>query len=273
VRAFINCSEPCKPASFDRFVAAFAGSGVRAEQLQCCYAMAETVFAAAQTLLGAPPRRITVDPLSLERGAQPRPAPPGQGLELIETGKPIAGVEVSVHDAAGSPLVGGEVGEIGLRGAFLFSGYNADPERTAERLRGGTYFSHDLGFLQDGRLYVLGRIDDLIIINGRNLYAHEVEAQVGQIPGVKPGRAVAAPWFDPRIGSETLVIMAERSGTAETDMALRREIAGRIHSVFGVTPRAVTLLDPGALVKTTSGKISRSENLARYLAAQVGGGT
>jgi len=274
VRAFINCSEPCKAATFDRFAAAFAPAGVRADQLQCCYAMAETVFAVTQTGLAAEagaalPARLHVDPASLDRGQAPILVAPGEGVELIETGAVIDGLSLTIHDEAGGIIADGRIGEVGLAGRFLFSGYNHDRARTAERLREGVYFSRDLGFVRDGRLYVLGRMDDLIIINGRNLYAHEVESHVGAVAGVKPGRAVALAWFDPRIGSETLVVMAERVRAAgRPDDDIRREIIGRVHSVFNVTPRAVEMLEEGRLVKTSSGKISRRENLARYVAAQ-----
>nr|MDQ2860965.1 AMP-binding protein [Pseudomonadota bacterium] len=274
VRAFINCSEPCKAATFDRFAAAFAPAGVRPDQLQCCYAMAETVFAVAQSGFQddptrALPARIRVDPASLDRGKAPIDAAPGEGVELIETGVVIDGLGLTVHDEAGALIADGRIGEVGLCGRFLFSGYNRDPDRTAERLRGGVYFSRDLGFVRDGRLYVLGRMDDLIIINGRNLYAHEVESHVGAVAGVKPGRAVALAWFDPRIGSETLVVMVERArAIGRPDEEIRREIIGLVHSVFNVTPRAVEMLEEGRLVKTSSGKISRKENLARYAAAQ-----
>jgi acyl-CoA synthetase (AMP-forming)/AMP-acid ligase II len=276
VRAFINCSEPCKPATFDRFAAAFAPAGVRPDQLQCCYAMAETVFAVAQTgqqtgWSGALPARITVHPASLDRGRTPAQVPAGQGVELIETGGVIEGLTLTIHDETGQIVGDGRVGEVGLAGRFLFSGYNRDPARTAERLRGGVYFSRDLGFVRDGRLYVLGRIDDLIIINGRNLYAHEIEAQVNVVAGLKPGRAVALAWFDPKVGSETLVIMAERAAAGgRPDTEIRREVMGIVHSVFNVTPRAVALLEAGRLVKTSSGKISRKENLAHFISGQTG---
>ncbi len=272
MRAFINCSEPCKAATFDRFSAAFAPAGVRPDQLQCCYAMAETVFAVTQTGTGAGalPARLTVDPASLDRGRAPAPALAGQGVELIETGSVIEGLNLTIHDEAGAIIDDGRIGEVGIAGRFLFSGYNRDPARTAERLRGGVYFSRDLGFVRDGRLYVLGRMDDLIIVNGRNLYAHEVEARVNGVAGVKPGRAVAVAWFDARVGSETLVIMAERArASTRPDEAVRREVIGLVHSVFNVTPRAVELLEEGQLVKTSSGKISRKENLARFIAAQA----
>ncbi|MGI9170066.1 MAG: AMP-binding protein [Caulobacteraceae bacterium] len=268
MRAFINCSEPCKPATFDRFAAAFAPAGVRPGQLQCCYAMAETVFAVAQTGPGDPPARVTVDPASLDRGRTPQPVAAGHGIELVETGAAIDGVSVSIHDEAGQPMNDGRIGEVVVTGRFLFSGYNRDGARTAERLRGEAYFSRDLGFLRDGRLFVLGRMDDLIIVNGRNLYAHEVEARIATVAELKPGRAVAVAWFDPKIGSETLVIMAERGGAApRRDEEVRREVMGLVHSVFNVIPRAVELMDEGRLVKTSSGKVSRKENLARYLAA------
>ncbi|MGD9879517.1 MAG: AMP-binding protein [Reyranella sp.] len=265
VRAFINCSEPCKAASFDRFAAAFAASGVRTDQLQCCYAMAETVFAVSQTRLGMPVGRLRVDPRSLERGSAPRRVAPGEvGDELLETGRPIAGIEVAVYDAQRRLLPNPTVGEIGIRGEFLFSGYNKDPERTAERLVDGTYFTRDLGFVLEDRVYVLGRIDDLIIVNGRNLYAHEVEAVVSRLEGLKPGRSVAVPLFNARIGSESLVVICERQrGSTRAEADLRRGIMQVVHSTFEVTPWRVHIVEEGWLIKTTSGKISRKENLAR----------
>ncbi|MBA3810159.1 MAG: AMP-binding protein [Caulobacteraceae bacterium] len=271
VRAFINCSEPCRAATFDRFADAFAPAGVRPEQLQCCYAMAETVFAVSQTRLGrAPPARIHVDPASLDRGLTPRSASPGEGLALIETGRVIDGLALSVHDENGAPIAEQRIGEIGLSGNFLFRGYNRDAEHTARRLRDGVYFTGDLGFVRDGRLYILGRIDDLIIVNGRNLYAHEVEAVVGAVSGVKPGRTVALGLVDERVGSEALVIMAERARSAgRTDEDVRRDVVSAVHSVFNVTPRSVELIDEGRLVKTSSGKVSRSENRARSVAARA----
>ena len=200
----------------------------------------------------------------------PRAAPPGEGIELIETGQVIEGLNLSIHDEGGGAIADGRIGEVGLSGRFLFSGYNRDEARTAERLRDGIYFSRDLGFVRDGRLYILGRMDDLIIINGRNLYAHEVEALINAIEGIKPGRAVAVSWFDERIGSETLAIMAERAGAGRrADEDIRREVISTVHSIFNVTPRAVELLDEGRLVKTSSGKLSRKENLARCVAAQA----
>ena len=273
LRALINCSEPCKPTTFDRFAAAFLPAGIKPDQLQCCYAMAESVFAVTQTQLGTPPRRLTVDAETLEPGAIPCPAESGQ--ELIECGTPLAGITVEIVDEHRRPLAAGAVGEIVLSGDFMFAGYNKDPERTAGQIdEAGRYHTRDMGFLRDGHLYVLGRMDDMIIVNGRNLYAHEVEATVSAIDGVKGGRAVTVAAFDPRVGSASLVVIAEVDPREARDAGdIQRDIMSAIFSVFAITPRRVRVVEPGWLVKTTSGKISRKENLAKYLAAEANAGT
>ncbi len=265
MRAFINCSETCKPASFDRFCRIFSASGVLPEQLQCCYAMAETVFAVTQTSLNIAPKRLTVDRDRLQR--ERRAVPSGNnadGQQLIAVGQPITGMKVAIFDKQRRPLSEGMVGEIGVCGDFLFSGYNADPDRTRERLCDGTYFTRDLGFVVDGAVFVLGRIDDLIIVSGRNVYAHEIEHLLQTIDGIKPGRSAALPWFDDRAGTYGLVVVAERSAPAIRAVAeIRTEILSRVYSVVGVMPRAVHVVDEGWLVKTTSGKISREMNLRK----------
>ena len=183
---------------------------------------------------------------------------------MIECGGPIGGVSVKIYNAGRVPIPDGVVGEIGLSGEFLFSGYNQEPERTRVQLQGGTYFTRDLGFILDGAIYVLGRVDDLIIINGRNIYGHEVEDLLREVEGLKPGRSVAIPWTDDRAGTDALIIIAEKSsGTLRRNPELRVEASTRIFSIFSVMPKAIYLVEEGWLTKTTSGKISREANRAK----------
>jgi acyl-CoA synthetase (AMP-forming)/AMP-acid ligase II len=270
MRAFINCSETCRPESFDRFSAAFAASGLPRHVLHCCYAMAETVYAVTQTDLQEAPRRIWCKRESLERGRRIEQGGESDGYrQLIECGPPIPGMSVTVCDEQRRAVPEGEVGEIALSGDFLFSGYNEDPERTRAQLVDGLYFTRDLGFVLDGGVYVLGRVDDLIIVNGRNIYAHEIEDLVSKISGLKPGRSVAVPWADDRNGTQGLVIIAEKlSGAARPEPDLRSDVLNSIFSIINVMPKAVHLVDEGWLVKTTSGKISREMN-AKKIAAQL----
>jgi len=245
VRAFINCSEPCKAATFARFAERFASCGVRPETLQVCYAMAENVFAVTQTPLGRAVNVVAAD---------------GFADGVVSCGPPVDGVELDIRD-----------GEICIRGPFLFDGYYLLPEKTAQKLRDGWYHSGDLGFIRDGELYVTGRVDDMLIVGGRNHFAHEIEACVNGIPGVLPGRNVAIGVEDRRTDATVVVVLAECAEDADHAAlvhAVRAEVAARI----GLALHAVVPLRRGEMVKTTSGKISRVKNRELYLAGLLPSG-
>ncbi len=266
IKAFINCSEPCRAQSFDRFLAAFTPAGVRGEHLQCCYAMAETTFAVSQTALGATPVRIKVDPDKL--GVGQCPIDPNGPMEIIECGAALKDIRIDIYDENNARLPDDTVGEIVLSGDFLFKEYNKEPERTSDRLKNGIYFSNDIGFRHQDRIFVLGRKDDLIIVNGRNLFAHEIEAAITGISGLRAGRSVALSLYNDKTGSGELVVLAERDAeNARDEGAVQADVVKVIYSIFSVQPKAVSICNPGALLKTTSGKISRKLNLERYKAA------
>lgn len=267
LRALIDCSEPCRPESFDLLLDGFADCGLRPAQLQVCYAMAETVFAASQTALGVPVRRLHVDGAALQRGIVEAVAADAPGARcLLSTGRPLDSVRVAIRDDAGAALAEGRVGEIQIAAPFLFDGYLGLPDETAERLADGVYATHDLGFLWDGELFVLGRADDVIVVNGRNLYAHELEFVATGAAGIKPGRLVALGVEDPGLGSRTVAILGETEAAGDEHPAIAGRIRSAIAQGFDVLVHDVALVPPGSIVKTTSGKISRRENLTRYLA-------
>lgn len=269
VKAFINCSEPCRPRTFDRFIETFGAAGVRPEQLQCCYAMAETTFAATQTMSGRVPQRLKVDPERLGIGQSP--IDPMGRMEIIESGRAVDGIQIEYYDERREKVPDGTVGEIGLSGAFLLKEYNKDSERTRSQVREGVYFSNDLGFRHEGRIFVLGRKDDAIIINGRSLFAHEIEAALSRVVGLRPGRVVALSLQNERTGSSDLIILAERDPSAEREEeSIRSEVVTLVYSIFRVYPKDVAIREPGSLVKTTSGKMSRTVNLARYVGERTG---
>lgn len=272
VRAFIDCSEPCKPSSFDRFLARFHPAGVRAESLQVCYAMAETVFAVTQTALGQPVRRIQVDAARLAETGEVHEVV--GGLALLSAGTTLDGMRVRILDENGFELPAGRVGEIHLASEFLFDGYLKRPELTAAKLRDGWYATADVGFLHDEHLYVLGRLDDLIIVHGRNYFAHEVEAIVNELPGLKAGRNVAVGVFNDAMGSQEMVVIAEEDGASDSaaHLQLRRRVKHAVNEHMGLDLRDVRIVAPGWLAKTTSGKISRSLNRDKYLREQQSAG-
>ena len=130
-------------------------------------------------------------------------------------------------------------------------------------LRGDGYHTRDLGFVIDDELFILGRVDDLIIAYGRNFMAHEIEATVSAIQGVKPGRVVAFGFDAPGANAREMAVLFELLDGAEpigTVAAVRRAI----DASAGLLPRHVRVAPQGSLKKTTSGKISRSLNKAEF---------
>lgn len=258
VRALIDCSEPCRPESFDSMLAAYGDRGLTAGQLQACYATAETVFAATQGRIGEPVRRL----MAVIDGGE---------KALLSCGRPIEAVQVEVRGSDGRALPDGQIGEIHMSGPSLFDGYFRQPALSAERLKDGWYGSRDLGLMDGGELFVCGRLEDLIIVAGRNLYSHDIEAALGAIEGLKPGRAAAFGVANEGSGTEDLVVLAETVSPVGPDEAARLQEAVRngLSQTLLVTPRDVVVLDPDTLIKTTSGKTSRDENRRRYLAGDL----
>jgi acyl-CoA synthetase (AMP-forming)/AMP-acid ligase II len=269
VRAFINCSEPVTASAIDRFVTRLAPHGVRREQVIASYAMAENLFAVTQNELGQPrTRRFVRSTLEVEGRAVPAKSEASDSVELVSNGPPISTSQVEVRDRDGQLLPDSAVGQIHVAGTHLFPGYRRRSDLTAEVMDArGFYATGDLGFLCDGEVYVTGRSKDLIIIRGRNYYPHDVEALVGEIEGVNPGRVVAFGVPDDASGTEKLILMLEllegsEAASGQIALAVRRKIAQSLDCTVG----DLRIVPPRTLVKSTSGKLARADNRHRYLA-------
>jgi fatty-acyl-CoA synthase len=184
---------------------------------------------------------------------------PGESSRrILSTGGVIPGLEIRTAS--------GEVGEIEVRGDFLFSGYYKNEIDSSASIAGGWYKTGDTGFLHDGELDVFGRLKETIIVCGKNLYAHDLEYVCNRVEGVKKGRCVVFGLFDPDAGTENLVVVAETEAAEGPGWAtIRKNIKNELLAAFNITPHAIQIVNPGWLVKSTSGKISRGENLKKYL--------
>lgn len=266
IRAIINCSEVCRAATFDSFEQVFTPVGITREQLQICYAAAETVFAMSQTTLAQRARELVVDSGALVENKVVLCDEDGPGRRrLLSCGKPISALGIQIRGDDGAILGEAHVGEVTITGDCLFDGYYRLPDLTEKKLKDGVYYTSDLGFFFDGELYVLGRRDDVIVVNGRNYMAHDLEAVVNRIPGLKPGRNVAIGVYSERLGSNEICVVAERDPECEIDVDATAAAAREALLDLADAPTAdVQIVDPGWLVKTTSGKISREKNLIKY---------
>ncbi len=265
LRMVINCSEPVRLESHERFRRRFAPHGLRKESLAACYAMAETTFAVAQTFPGAAPRTIGIS--RKETRERVVEAAPGAApvRECVSSGTPISGCEIRIVGEQGEYLPAGSIGEIAIRSVSLFDGYRNNDEKTAEVLRDGWYFSGDFGFLDDGEIYVIGRKKDIIIVAGNNIYPEDVEDAVGQVKGVLPGRVIAFGLEDGATGTEQVCVVAE--SPVDDDDAIRKLRLAVVEACMGidVTASRVYIAPPRWLIKSSAGKPSRSANRDRAL--------
>jgi acyl-CoA synthetase (AMP-forming)/AMP-acid ligase II len=271
VRAFINCSEPVHAEAHAQFLARFAENGLRPEQLQVSYAMAENTFAVTQTRLGTAPRLDPVSRAALEGEKRATPCPPGdpRAQIMVSCGATLANTQVKIVDEQGRDLPERHVGEIAITSDCMLTGYHRREDLNAALWREGWYLSGDMGYIAEGELYVVGRKKDLIITAGKNVYPQDLEAIVSQIEGVHPGRVAAFGVYDEREGTELIGIVAE---VESEDPAERARISAAIRAALvaqtTVSATYVHLVGPKWLIKTSSGKVARTANRDKWLAEQ-----
>ena len=268
-RAAINCSEPVRYDSHQLFLERFGPYGFRTEALASCYAMAENTFAVTQSRLGRQPHVDWVHLRTLQEERHAVPVAPGDpdATPVVSCGEPIQGTAVAVVDESGELLPDRHVGEIILRGNSMLTGIYRRPDLTAQSICDGWYLTGDMGYLADGQLYISGRKKDLIIVGGKNIYPQDLEAVANDVPGIHPGRAVAFGVMNEKLGSEGIVMVCERSDSPQTEDRSRIEgqLRRRIVQHMDITLEDARLVEPRWLIKTSSGKIARSENRAKYL--------
>jgi acyl-CoA synthetase (AMP-forming)/AMP-acid ligase II len=228
--------------------------------------MAENVFAVTQ---GGVDGAVTVDEVDqrsylVDRVA--RPAIDGQpSIKMLSCGRPIANTQVRVLDEKRRELSERQVGEIALFSNCMLTEYYQRPDATAKAFHNGWYLSGDLGYMAHGEVYVTGRKKDLIIVGGKNIYPQDLEALAGEVEGVHPGRVVAFGVFNEDTGTEDVVIVAEVENESIDREALANEVRQRVTRGSDIALRTVQLVERGWLLKTSSGKLSRSANREKYL--------
>jgi len=156
-----------------------------------------------------------------------------------------------------------------IRTGSLFSGYYRRPEMNAQLFRGEWFLTGDMGYLADGQVYIVGRLKDLIINGGKNIYPADVEEIVGTVPGVKPGRVVAFGVPDDTEGTELIAVVAEVSPEAPEEQAeIAKRIRVEVNRRTSLTVSFVDVLSGRWIIKTSSGKTSRSANRRKWLEAK-----
>ena len=281
-----NGAEPVRAATVRRLFAAFAECGLKPGAIFPCYGLAEHTLLAAGGPRGQAPRMLAISQSRLEAGqVRETDRSDPDARELVSCGPPAPGVDLlAVDPDSCRPAGPGRVGEIWLAGAAVARGYRNAPGAAQASFEGrlldgaGPWLrTGDLGFVRDGELYITGRIKDLVIVNGRNLYPQDLEMLVEEVAGfLEPNRCAVFGIDDG--GQERLAIVIEadrrlvriaRRGQADGASlaqldALAQRIRSAVASRFGTTVALLVLVRPGTFPRTSSGKVQRA--LCRALA-------
>ena len=265
MRMFINCSEPVRDASHDKFYNRFKEYGLKRNALSTCYAMAETTYAVTQTEPGIEPTVLLVDRQEMSKGKVKEI----NNLELskicVSSGKPIKDCDIKIVDENRKEINSDSIGEIAIKSVSMFDGYRNYPEKTAEVLQDGWYYSGDYGFKYKDEYYIIGRKKDIIIVAGNNIYPEDIEDAVGKVEGIIPGRVVAFGEEDHEIGSEQISVVAETNySSIEMQKKLKMDII-KAGMEMDITIRKIYLVPPRWLIKSSAGKPSRKANRERIL--------
>jgi fatty-acyl-CoA synthase len=170
-----------------------------------------------------------------------------------------------VDPVTGDELKEREVGELEIRGTSVTPGYYRRPDANAELFHDGWLRTGDLAYLLDGEMVMCGRIKDMIIVGGRNVYPEDVERALAGVDGVRAGNVIA--FGIDGGGKEGLVVVAEAKSDDHAEV--RRSVAARVREAIGLPAKEIVLVEPGSLPKTSSGKLQRSLCKVRYLGEEL----
>ena len=257
-----NGAEPIDANTMDEFVTVAGQHGLRPEAVCPMYGLAEATLAVSIASPDVPMRDLWVFSDRLTRGAQVASGPAGAPgtRRLVACGPIVPGVEVSIRDGDGHDVGDGRVGEVCVRGASIMAGYWQEPDATAGVLRDGWLHTGDLGFRHDGELVICGRVKDMIIVGGRNLYPEDYEQWATRVPGVRRGNAIAFGLEH----EERMVVVAETTVSAHEADRVAAEAMRTLRRHLPQAPEEVVLVVKGTLPKTSSGKLQRGVCKQRY---------
>ncbi|ETK21803.1 non-ribosomal peptide synthetase [Pseudomonas sp. FH1] len=266
-RVAYSGSEPIRLDTLERFAEKFAACGFTPNNFFASYGLAEaTLFVAGGARgHGIPALRVDEQALAANR------AEPGQGSAIMSCGTSQPEHAVLIADPqALTELPDNSVGELWATGPSIAHGYWRNPEATAKTFvqhAGRTWLrTGDLGFIRDGEVYITGRLKDLLIVRGHNLYPQDIEQTIErEVEVVRKGRVAAFTVTEQ--GLEGIGIAAEISRSVQKILppeALIKAIRQAVAEAYQEAPSVVVLLNPGALPKTSSGKVQRAACALRH---------
>ena len=273
-RMAANGAEAVSPKTVDRFCHRFARVGFRRQAMMPMFGLAENSVGLAFPPLDRGPLidRVGRHIFSATGRAEPaRGDDDANAFEFVACGRPLTGHQTRVVDQAGRELPERREGRLQFQGPSATSGYFRNAEATRRLFDGAWLETGDRAYIADGDVFVTGRIKDVVIRAGRNIYPAELEDAVGDIEGIRQGNVAVFGSVDADSGTERLVVLAEtrKRDPGEQDR-LRAQIIAVAVDLIDMPPDEVVLAPPGTVPKTSSGKIRRAASRHIYERGLVG---
>ena len=281
MRCFVNGSESIHAPTLAAFAKRFVRLGLRPEVFTPGYGLAETTVYVSSCPLDRPPTVLVVDPRLAEDGRYPQlvGAADGAGKEVVGVGLP-GGHEMRIVDPRSRRVLpDGVIGEVWLRGASVGRGYWNKPELSAQTFQArlvddpgnasGWLRTGDLGAVVGGELFITGRLKEMMIVRGRNLFPHDLEQQARLANAALEGFVGAA--FEVAAPDERIVLIHEVNPRVPVEdlPVVAADVLRRLTTSFGVPVRNILLVRRGVVRRTTSGKIQRHVMREQFLTGSI----
>ncbi len=257
VRLLYNGAEPISEELCRHFSGRLAGYGLHAHAMCPVYGLAEASLAVSVSGPGTPVGVLHLDRGRLSPGNKILPAAPGPGtVSFVGVGRPVRNCAIRIAGDHDRPVAAETVGRLQIRGDNVTRGYYNDEEATRSVLRQNNWLdTGDLGFVQEGILYITGRTKDIIFINGQNYYPHDIERVAEAVDGIELNKIAVASFFNDRNGQEEAVAFVFHRGSLADFVPLAQAVKAVVNRETGLSlERVIPVKD---IPRTTSGKLQR----------------
>jgi fatty-acyl-CoA synthase len=260
LRWALSGAEHVDPADVEYLCEVGAPFGLRPEAIVPAYGMAETTVAVSFSPCNAGMVIDEVDADMLMLMHRAIPSHKGNTRRFASVGPLLKGMEARIVNEDGAELAARGVGVIHVRGGAVTAGYVTASGFLPAQDDRGWYDTGDLGYLtENGEIVVCGRLKDVIIMAGRNIYPRDIERAADRVDGVRDGCA-AAVRLDAGHSRESFAVIVESAAYSERQAVHRieHEVTHEVFRAVDVRPRKVVVLAPGSIPKTPSGKLRRA---------------
>ncbi|MCK9167589.1 MAG: AMP-binding protein [Bacteroidales bacterium] len=266
LRGILNGAEPISPEIMENFMENLLPHGLAPGAMMPVYGMAEATLAITFSELGEKPVIRSFNPtrLSGEGRAIPENDHTVPVHRIVNVGRPLRGITLTIRNKKGDRLEEGEVGEICIQGETLFRGYFSTSAETKAEGEPGGFRTGDQGFLFEGALYITGRYKDIIFIHGKNYYANDLEAYAIRECDLVYGKFIIGGYPDRAKGRDSIIAFLAGSDNENTRIKFE-QIAALFSRNMGIHIDHFVVIKSNQIHKTSSGKIKRYRIIQDFL--------